>query len=95
MRKGDILARFGGEEFVMLLADKNLEEGMQLAERIRALIASTEFTYKQQPLHVTISCGVSSFVKKDTPTTIFERADKALYKAKRGGRDRVETLKVA
>ena len=95
VRKGDILARFGGEEFVMLLADKTLEEGMQLAERIRALIAETEFTYKQQPLHVTISCGVASFVKKDTPTTIFERADKALYKAKRGGRDRVETLKVA
>lgn len=95
VRKGDVLARFGGEEFVMLLAGKTLEEGLQLAERIRELISSTEFTYKKQPLHVTISCGVSSFVKKDTPTKIFERADKALYKAKRGGRDRVEVSKVA
>lgn len=95
VRKGDVLARFGGEEFVMLLADKTLEEGIQLAERIRELISATEFTYKQQPLHVTISCGVASFMKKDTPTTIFERADKALYKAKRSGRDRVEVLKVA
>ena len=95
VRKGDILARFGGEEFVMLLSDKSLEEGMQLAERIRELISSTEFTYKKQPLHVTISCGVASFINKDTPTKIFERADKALYKAKRDGRDRVATLKVA
>ena len=95
VRKGDILARFGGEEFVMLLADKTLEEGLQLAERIRVLISQTEFSYKQQHLRVTISCGVASFVKKDTPTTIFERADKALYKAKRSGRDRVEALKVA
>lgn len=95
VRKGDILARFGGEEFVMLLKDKTIEEGLQLADRIRALISDTEFTYKQQLLDVTISCGVSTFINKDTPTTIFERADKALYKAKRNGRDRVESLKVA
>lgn len=95
VRKGDMLARFGGEEFVMLLVDKSLEEGAQLAERIRQLISTTEFTYKNQPLHVTISCGVASFVDKDTPTTLFERADKALYKAKKSGRDRIETMKVA
>ncbi len=95
VRKGDILARFGGEEFVMLLANKTLDEGLQLAERIRLLISSTEFTYKKQPLHVTISCGVSSFVENDTPTMIFERADKALYRAKQGGRDRVEIANVA
>lgn len=95
VRQGDILARFGGEEFVMLLTDKSLEEGLHLAERIRALISETEFTYKKQALHVTISCGVATFLSEDTPTTIFERADKALYKAKRNGRDRVESLKVA
>ncbi|MFK7795403.1 MAG: GGDEF domain-containing protein [Gammaproteobacteria bacterium] len=95
VRKGDILARFGGEEFVMLLVDKSLEEGAQLAERIRQLISSTEFTYKKQALHVTISCGVASFHDNDTPTSLFERADKALYRAKHGGRDRVESLKVA
>lgn len=95
VRKGDMLARFGGEEFVMLLVDKSLEEGAQLAERIRKLISITEFTYKNQPLHVTISCGVASFVDKDTPTTLFERADKALYKAKQSGRDRIEMMKVA
>lgn len=95
VRKGDMLARFGGEEFVMLLVDKSLEEGSQLADRIRKLISETEFTYKKQPLHVTISCGVASFEDKDTPTTLFERADKALYKAKKSGRDRIETMKVA
>ena len=88
----DIVARFGGEEFVMLLNNKGLEQGEQLAERVREIIATTEFTYKQQPLQVTISCGVASFVKKDTPTTLFERADKALYKAKRSGRNRVEVF---
>ena len=95
VRKGDMLARFGGEEFVMLLVDKSLDEGAQLAERIRQIISSTDFTYKNQALHVTISCGVASFVGKDTPTSLFERADKALYRAKHNGRDRVEMLKVA
>jgi len=94
VRKGDMLARFGGEEFVMLLVDKSLDEGAQLAERIRQLISITEFTYKKQALHVTISCGVASFVDKDTPTSLFERADKALYRAKHNGRDRVESLKI-
>ena len=93
--KEDIIARFGGEEFVMLLTNKTLEEGMQLAENIRELISNTDFTYKNVSLQVTISCGVASFVTKDTPTTLFERADKALYQAKRSGRDRVESLKVA
>jgi diguanylate cyclase len=95
VRKGDMLARFGGEEFVMLLVNKSLEEGAQLADRIRQLISSTDFTYKKQALHVTISCGVASFVGEDTPTSLFERADKALYTAKHSGRDRVETFKVA
>ncbi len=72
-----MLARFGGEEFVMLLVNKSLEEGAQLADRIRQLISSTDFTYKKQALHVTISCGVASFVGEDTPTSLFERADKA------------------
>ena len=91
----DIIARFGGEEFVMLMTNKTLEEGRQLAEQIREIISKTDFTYKNMSLHVTISCGVASFVNKDTPTTLFERADKALYQAKRSGRDRVEVLKVA
>tara|TARA_R110002096_G_scaffold409717_2_gene609152 strand:+ start:698 stop:2002 length:1305 start_codon:yes stop_codon:yes gene_type:complete len=95
VRQGDMLARFGGEEFVMLLVNKSLEEGAQLAERIRQLISSTEFTYKKQALRVTISCGVASFISNDTPTSLFERADKALYKAKHSGRDRVEALRVA
>ena len=95
VRKGDMLARFGGEEFVMLLANKTLEEGAQLAERIRQVISETDFTYKRQALHVTISCGVATFAGKDTPTALFERADKALYRAKHSGRDRVEILNVA
>lgn len=88
----DIVARFGGEEFVMLLHNQSIQSGKQLAESVRSMIASTEFTYKQQSLQVTISCGVASFTKNDTPTTLFERADKALYKAKRTGRNKVEAL---
>ena len=90
--ENDIVARFGGEEFVMLLNGKSIQDGEQLAEKIRSIISTTEFTYKQQPLQVTISCGVAAFVDSDTPTTIFERADKALYKAKRTGRNKVEVL---
>lgn len=92
LRGDDIVARFGGEEFVMLLKNKGLKEGKMMAEKIRSIIADTEFTYKNQPLHVTISCGVAVFMQDDTPTTLFERADKALYKAKRTGRNKVEVL---
>ena len=90
-----IVARFGGEEFVILLNGKTIQEGEKIAEQIRQLIADTDFTYKKNALYVTISCGIASFAPGDTATTLFERADKALYKAKRNGRDRVETLKVA
>lgn len=92
LRGDDIVARFGGEEFVMLLKNKGIKEGKMMAEKIRCIIADTEFTYKNQPLHVTISCGVAVFLQDDTPTTLFERADKALYKAKRTGRNKVEAL---
>lgn len=92
LRGDDIVARFGGEEFVMLLKNKGLKEGKIMANKIRAIIADTAFTYKNQPLHVTISCGIAVFVENDTPSTLFERADKALYKAKRTGRNKVEVL---
>ena len=91
VRDQDMVARFGGEEFVMLLHNQSIDDGEELAERIRCLIASTEFTYKKQPLQVTISCGVASFNKEDTPTKLFERADKALYEAKHAGRNKVLT----
>lgn len=85
----DMVARFGGEEFVMLLHNRTIEDGEKIAERVRGVIASTEFTYKKQPLQVTISCGVATFSQNDTPTKLFERADKALYEAKHAGRNKV------
>ena len=92
LRQEDIVARFGGEEFVMLLMNKTIQESQALADRLREKIAETDFTYKKQPLHVTISCGIASFVENDTPTTLFERADKALYSSKRSGRNKVSVI---
>jgi len=90
-RAEDFLARIGGEEFVLLLPGTNLEQARQVVERIRTQIATTPFHYKGQREQVTLSCGLTEFRDGDTPLTIYQRADAALYKAKDSGRNRCVT----
>ena len=92
IRSNDFLARFGGEEFCILLLGSNLEQAMKKAEKIRTLIENHEFKFNKQIIPVTISLGVS--VKKPSDKkwrTVFERADDALYKAKELGRNKVQS----
>jgi diguanylate cyclase len=88
MRKPDFIARFGGEEFVSLLPNTSLGGGYKVAEKMRSAVQELNFIYKDEAIPLTISCGISLFADGDKPDDVFERADKALYQAKKQGRNR-------
>ncbi len=88
LRETDFIARFGGEEFVGLMPETTLGGGFKIAEKIRGAVENLEFHYRGSNVKVTISCGISLFIKNDTPESAFARADKALYQAKDEGRNR-------
>ncbi len=88
MRETDFIARFGGEEFVSLLPNTSLGGGFKVAEKMREAVQQLKFEYKGQHIPLTISCGISLFAEGDLPEDVFERADKALYQAKKAGRNR-------
>ena len=93
LRAVDVASRYGGEEFCILLPQTAMSEAGVIADRIRDRVSNTHFPHgKSQPLgRVTISVGVSTFTKNvDTPENIIAAADRALYQAKRMGKDRVE-----
>lgn len=89
LREGDILARFGGEEFVVLLPHTSLPAAMATAERLRLAVMDLAEERPGFPA-LTISLGVGSFVDDDSIDAIIARVDAALYRAKRNGRNRVE-----
>ncbi|MEM9058329.1 MAG: GGDEF domain-containing protein, partial [Pseudomonadota bacterium] len=87
-RVEDFVARLGGEEFVVLFPATDLAAARPLVERLREKIAAAKFHFRGSPLPVTVSCGLTEFRAGDTPTAVYERADKALYEAKSAGRNR-------
>ena len=91
IRGDDILARFGGEEFIFLLPNTNLNQAYIIAERIRQNIEATPYKIQLEinPLINTVSLGVSTLKKGDTIEDLINRADKALYIAKQQGRNKV------
>ena len=91
IRGVDLACRFGGEEFVVLMPDTDYRQAQNVAERVRTAVAEREFdTVAQRPLAVTVSVGVAlNESDTDTPEMILKRADVALYRAKREGRNRV------
>ena len=90
VRELDIFARWGGEEFIVLLPRTNLDNALKAAEKFRRKVMTYEF---KDVKHVTCSFGVTMFTKNDDVDTLVNRADKALYKAKEGGRNRVVGIK--
>lgn len=94
VRPGDICARVGGEEFIILMPETGLKEAETLAERLRLEIEAMAFTIPFSPdrAKCTISIGLSQALKEDTADTFKNRADKALYKAKTSGRNRIISI---
>ena len=88
IRASDILGRWGGEEFLLILPQTSLEGALIIAEEVRLKIC--QFTFENYPQRVTMSLGVSMYRMGDTPNSILRRADNALYRAKNSGRNRVE-----
>ncbi len=92
IRGTDFVARYGGEEFVMILAGTDAAQASSTADKIRTGIEKLGFHFHNKPVAVTASCGITTLRGDDTPETIFDRADRALYRAKDGGRNCCRTL---
>ena len=88
IRSTDSLARWGGEEFLLILPSASVDNAKKIAEIIRKSVYELDFPNLAES--VTVSIGISAFGITDTPNTIIRRADEALYEAKRNGRNRVE-----
>ena len=97
LRESDIPARYGGEEFAVLLPFTQIAEAKIVAERLRIAVETTPITINQETvdekqINVTISMGIAEFNRLETGEMLFERADKALYDAKKNGRNQVQTV---
>lgn len=89
-RDCDIVARIGGEEFAIIFKDTSLEEARQIAERLRKHIQhNLKISNKETIIKVTVSIGVAEMDGIETEQALFDRADNALYEAKKHGRNRV------
>jgi diguanylate cyclase len=91
VRDTDFVARYGGDEFVMLLVGSDREVAHGVAEKIRGEIAALGFHFHDRPVQVTMSCGITSFGGEDDVDIAFDRADRALYQAKKAGKNRCAT----
>jgi diguanylate cyclase len=89
-REDLFVARYGGEEFVAIFTGMPLGEAMQVAARMCRTVEALAFHASRRPVKVTMSGGVTQFAGADTPASVFERADRALYAAKAAGRNRCE-----
>ncbi len=92
VRKRDLVARYGGDEFAVLLQNTLLEQAMAVAEKIRARAADrgSKLTYRGEEVALSLSIGVAAVAKGDDAGSIIHRADAALYRSKRLGRNQVQ-----
>jgi diguanylate cyclase (GGDEF)-like protein len=97
LRQGDVGARYGGEEFVLILPNTDTAGAKIAADRVREAVAAQIIETAKGKVGVTVSIGIATFVggagaEPIAPDSLFARADKGLYKAKEGGRNRVESI---
>lgn len=90
LRASDAVVRYGGEEFVLLLPGINLQSAARVAERGRKVVAESPVHAASLSIAVTISCGVAERLPGEARAALMDRADAAMYAAKRAGRNRVE-----
>jgi diguanylate cyclase len=89
IRSNDLIGRYGGEEFIVLLPDSRLDEAVAVMGRLQRELASKQIAWAKQQLVVTFSAGVAARGKGENLEAFINRADHALYEAKRVGKDRV------
>jgi diguanylate cyclase (GGDEF)-like protein len=90
IRAYDLLCRYGGEEFALLILDLNALEAFNLVERIRDNIESTVINYEGIEIKITCSIGIANFLRTDTLESSIKKSDEALYAAKHSGRNQVK-----
>lgn len=90
LRPTDFIARFGGEEFVLLMPDSALADALAVAQVLRAAIEACPFHFKGEPVTITVSMGVAQFQPGERSDLALKRADEALYRAKAAGRNQVQ-----
>ncbi|MBA2928190.1 diguanylate cyclase [Pseudomonas sp. CCUG 57209] len=90
LRSNDFIARFGGEEFVLLMPDSSLSDALGVGEVLRAAIEACPFHFKGEPVTITVSMGVAQFQPGERSDLALKRADEALYRAKAAGRNQVQ-----
>jgi diguanylate cyclase (GGDEF)-like protein len=88
LRHSDIVCRWGGEEFIVLLKDTDGKTGLMIAEKIRQHVEQQRYAYNSKALHVTVSIGLTTQQPDDTLHSLLSRADHAMYRAKQTGRNR-------
>ncbi|MGB3126996.1 MAG: diguanylate cyclase [Pseudomonas sp.] len=89
LRPTDFIARFGGEEFVLVMPDSSLADALAVGEGLRAAIEACPFHFKGEPVTLTVSMGVAQFQPGERSDAALKRADEALYRAKAAGRNQV------
>jgi len=90
LRGSDVMARFGGDEFIMLLPETNRRGAQDMSERIRKSVESSRFDIRGGDINVTVSLGISSYPEDGgNLEAILDKADKAMYRAKQRGRNQV------
>ena len=89
VRTDDYVARWGGEEFILLFADTDLEGGRLIAEKIRQLVSERSWEFEGRTLSITVTIGACAFDGRVELDALLRRADEALYQGKAAGRNRV------
>ena len=87
LRTQDFVARIGGEEFVVLMTGLAPASALGIADGLRAAVEALQFHFRGTPVRVTVSCGLTDLRPSDAPGAAFDRADAALYRAKREGKN--------
>ena len=88
LRQSDIVCRWGGEEFIVLLKDTDAHAALKIAEKVRHLIEQQRYSYQGNALRITVSIGLTTLQPDDTLHNLLSRADQAMYRAKLSGRNR-------
>jgi diguanylate cyclase len=91
VRPTDVVSRFGGEEFVILLPDTDVEQAVTTVKRLQRALTKQFFMSNNEKLLITFSAGVALLKAGETETTVLSRADQAMYLAKKSGKNRVMT----